>query len=271
MPDEIPTCPQGHAKTPENWRPRMARGKRAYYCHPCHHAARQARDAAKKDGTWVRQRPQVDPEKFPCGHPKAPENIKGGNGGCKMCNRLQQAERHAAKRVAEGREKRVYDPEWFPCGHPKTPENLTKRRRCRECHAEQNREWWRADPIARKVTAQDWRLRNLERAREYDRQRSLLRPDTELARLSRRAREQDLRNPETQEYLAIVMKDPCVYCGGPVDTRDHIVPISAGGANRWDNYAPACNGCNAAKNNRPLLGFLLDRRLMFDYREGRTA
>lgn len=46
----------------------------------------------------------------------------------------------------------------------------------------------------------------------------------------------------------------CLYCGQSFTarslTRDHIVPISRGGANTWSNLASACKSCNHRKNNR---------------------
>lgn len=40
---------------------------------------------------------------------------------------------------------------------------------------------------------------------------------------------------------------------------DHIVPAAVGGMNRWDNYTAAGRPCNAAKKDRSLLMFLLER------------
>lgn len=41
----------------------------------------------------------------------------------------------------------------------------------------------------------------------------------------------------------------CAYCGSRDGelTRDHMVPISAGGSIAWENIVPACNSCNASK------------------------
>jgi 5-methylcytosine-specific restriction endonuclease McrA len=45
-------------------------------------------------------------------------------------------------------------------------------------------------------------------------------------------------------------KRTCVYCGGPADTVDHLVPQSRGGGNRWDNLAACCGPCNHRKADR---------------------
>ena len=46
----------------------------------------------------------------------------------------------------------------------------------------------------------------------------------------------------------------CMYCGrqfpGHLLTRDHLVPLSRGGADCWSNVVAACRGCNHAKGSR---------------------
>ena len=46
----------------------------------------------------------------------------------------------------------------------------------------------------------------------------------------------------------------CLYCGESFAprqlTRDHVLPLSRGGADRWQNVASACRGCNHRKNDR---------------------
>jgi 5-methylcytosine-specific restriction endonuclease McrA len=46
----------------------------------------------------------------------------------------------------------------------------------------------------------------------------------------------------------------CLYCGGNFHydalTRDHVVPISRGGLDAWENVVTACFRCNNLKGNR---------------------
>ena len=46
----------------------------------------------------------------------------------------------------------------------------------------------------------------------------------------------------------------CAYCGGEFSflrlTRDHIRPVSRGGADTWMNVVAACRHCNGLKRNR---------------------
>ena len=46
----------------------------------------------------------------------------------------------------------------------------------------------------------------------------------------------------------------CLYCGQIFPdghlTRDHVVPLSVGGADAWANVVTACRGCNTRKGSR---------------------
>lgn len=50
----------------------------------------------------------------------------------------------------------------------------------------------------------------------------------------------------------------CLYCGEVLPprllTRDHIVPLSAGGRDDWENVVAACRACNHRKDNHSLDG-----------------
>jgi 5-methylcytosine-specific restriction endonuclease McrA len=46
----------------------------------------------------------------------------------------------------------------------------------------------------------------------------------------------------------------CMFCGQEFPdsllTRDHVIPISRGGKDRWSNVVAACKACNTRKGNR---------------------
>jgi 5-methylcytosine-specific restriction endonuclease McrA len=46
----------------------------------------------------------------------------------------------------------------------------------------------------------------------------------------------------------------CMYCGTEHPdyrlTRDHVIPLSRGGHDRWSNVVTACRSCNTRKGNR---------------------
>lgn len=50
----------------------------------------------------------------------------------------------------------------------------------------------------------------------------------------------------------------CVYCGRNANTVDHIIPISKGGKNEYDNLVPCCKSCNSSKKDKDLVDFLND-------------
>lgn len=62
-----------------------------------------------------------------------------------------------------------------------------------------------------------------------------------------------------KEYIEILIGAPCVYCGEPSDTVDHIVALSKGGTNDWFNMSSACRSCNSGKFNHDVLQYMLRR------------
>lgn len=63
----------------------------------------------------------------------------------------------------------------------------------------------------------------------------------------------------TIQYRSIIIEDPCVYCGAPSRSVDHIQPVADGGADSWENMAPTCRSCNSSKQAKDLLQFLVYR------------
>ena len=64
------------------------------------------------------------------------------------------------------------------------------------------------------------------------------------------------RVPLTNKTLFRRDQHMCAYCGDVLPsshlTRDHIVPVSRGGLNKWTNVVTACASCNKAKDNKLL-------------------
>lgn len=66
------------------------------------------------------------------------------------------------------------------------------------------------------------------------------------------------RRQVTNTFLFARDEYTCQYCGRhrsdlrgrQVLTRDHIVPVSRGGENRWDNVVTSCSSCNNRKADR---------------------
>ena len=61
------------------------------------------------------------------------------------------------------------------------------------------------------------------------------------------------RMPEmAREYYLELFDGGCAYCDGRVDTWDHVIPVTKGGATAPDNILPACIACNSSKRDRDL-------------------
>jgi 5-methylcytosine-specific restriction endonuclease McrA len=60
-------------------------------------------------------------------------------------------------------------------------------------------------------------------------------------------------------YAAIRAEGPCVYCGAPADTVEHITPLARGGWECPDNLVPACASCNSSKGPKLLTEWMPDR------------
>lgn len=66
------------------------------------------------------------------------------------------------------------------------------------------------------------------------------------------------RRQVTNTFLFARDDYQCQYCGRRAAdlrpreflTRDHLIPISRGGANDWNNVVTACSTCNTRKSNR---------------------
>ena len=58
----------------------------------------------------------------------------------------------------------------------------------------------------------------------------------------------------------------CAYCGDSSKelTRDHIIPLSAGGENVITNIVPACHSCNSSKGKRELVVWKLFKGMPLD-------
>jgi hypothetical protein len=71
---------------------------------------------------------------------------------------------------------------------------------------------------------------------------------------TRHCREEDLTPPLSNRELFLRDAFICMYCGkqfsGQQLTRDHVRPLSRGGANCWSNVVAACKSCNHAKQAR---------------------
>jgi len=129
---------------------------------------------------------------------------------------------------------------------------------CRACSLAKHRTYYEANREKRIAYQQARRAKDLEAARAYEREVYIRRREKHQA--ANRARERGMAHPcrDTVAYEAVLRADPCSYCGAAGRQQiDHIVPVAAGGANRWMNLTAACRRCNREKSARSLFAHLL--------------
>lgn len=142
-----------------------------------------------------------------------------GDGRQTRCNecRLRYRESHRAELASKERARQVRLGEVL----------RVKRREYEQAHREQSR-----------ARAAQWRREHPERWRDLRRKHKRLRQGMD---------------PETAAFAALLLGDPCSYCGRPAETIDHIVALNEGGANHWSNLTAACFRCNQSKRTNPAL------------------
>ena len=62
----------------------------------------------------------------------------------------------------------------------------------------------------------------------------------------------------------IYFENTCAYCSGPVEHKDHLHPIVAGGTNYIHNLVPSCSACNFSKN-LSLIDDWYPKQTFYDY------
>lgn len=131
-------------------------------------------------------------------------------------------------------------------------QELERNEQWRKRHPEQlkviraigHRRWYVANRDQKLAQNKRWKEEHPEAVRAYQAKRVQISSIIKMAdRLSR-------------DYAAILYADPCVYCGAPATTVDHIEPSDSGGENHWTNFTAACGSCNSSKSTSPLLEFL---------------
>jgi 5-methylcytosine-specific restriction endonuclease McrA len=141
------------------------------------------------------------------------------------------------------------------------------------------KEWSETNPEWKRKTDRQWRENNKERKSISDKIYRLFHRDKDLH--NARTREYHANNPEKtraynrrrravkldaggggisaadERFLKSYTNGTCSYCGKKARLQiDHIVALTKGGRDDFDNAAPACETCNKKKGNRSLIVFL---------------
>jgi 5-methylcytosine-specific restriction endonuclease McrA len=138
-------------------------------------------------------------------------------------------------------------------GRRRYADDRERHRAIRRAWRAENPDYWKQERIRAAARARTtlWLRENPEKARAlWARTKHL-----------RRAREAGSRiePAHLDEARAMLIRDPCSYCGQSSGTLDHVVPLSRGGAHAWANLTAACHHCNSRKSDLSLLTFLLYR------------
>ena len=158
---------------------------------------------------------------------------------------------------------------------------MTKRRQLRRSRR-QRKTRYRKPRFANRTSPAGWLppslLSRLHNTLTWVRRLAKLLPITEVHIETAVFNPQVLRNPEihgeqyqqgplyrTNLRAAVLHRDnhKCVYCGKSSKRNrlelDHVVPKSAGGADRYDNLVAACRPCNQKRRNKPIAQWLKRR------------
>ena len=121
--------------------------------------------------------------------------------------------------------------------------------------------WRRENPGSSRRNASRWAKENPERVLATH--RAWIEKNRDRTRLYATNRTRRLNGKITSDEMReIPFNNLCSYCGNTnASGLDHVVPITLGGTHTLDNVVPCCFICNASKNNRPLVVFLMSSRM----------
>lgn len=127
---------------------------------------------------------------------------------------------------------------------------------CKKCNYRNARKYIETKPEYYKEYQEQYRQSHLEELQKYGREYSKKRYQThkEIYRqyvIEYRARKRGNKAPCAADIKQRVEQcyNSCVYCGGPYEHLDHVVPVSTGGVDAIHNLVPSCSRCNLSKNN----------------------
>ena len=120
-----------------------------------------------------------------------------------------------------------------------------------------DRERYAADPEKRRATVARWYRENPEKVKAWRKRWYAEHKDECLARnRNRSARERAAEGSHTAGEVWQMAEDQdwlCAYCEMPLFGEfhvDHMLPLSRGGSDSWENLAITCPTCNLRKNDK---------------------
>lgn len=217
--DPTTECPK--CAGPRVWKRNKGAGTWFRYCSPCSVAvAARARDRRREREGWTCK-----------AQPPVPATRQDGDPAptCKKC---------AGPRIWKK----------YPSGWIAT---------CRPCDRQKNKKYRDQDPQANAARCRRYHNENKEamneRTRTYKQEnKEVVRRNSRVAQSRRRARMAEAPDDgwsfETITKMVQTGEHKCFMCeSAPATDVEHLLPISMGGGNTWDNLAMACKSCNSAK------------------------
>ena len=170
---------------------------------------------------------------------------------------------------------------------------------CRECEKKKARFYRLNNPEKCKAKSKKWRDNNISYQQEYhkknakkicQRSKQWLKDNPEKAKqtyLKNYAKNKDQylersrkrkalkRNAEHDNYMPWLSKVKskkmfiCYWCSEKVTTKnlhvDHIIPLSRGGQDTWDNICASCDKCNMSKGAKTPEEFITTGQLVMNF------
>lgn len=141
-------------------------------------------------------------------------------------------------------------------------------RRHRRERIEYSRKWRVDNPDRVKEQFSNWYNKNKEYNRIrvnvwYNKHNHLARAKNVRREMKYKALVATLTGKEWMITLSL-FDNACAYCGSKDRiTKDHLVPLSAGGAYELGNIVPACKSCNCSKQDKVLGAWLKDKTKLY--------
>lgn len=120
------------------------------------------------------------------------------------------------------------------------------------------------NPEEVRAVARNYYANNIDKIRESDRKRYRENPDRKysmwLKNIKYRGIGENVAHgcitKNSIDELIALNNNSCVYCGGPYEQIDHIIPWALGGTGCIENLTTACAKCNASKGTKLLENWL---------------
>jgi len=98
--------------------------------------------------------------------------------------------------------------------------------------------WYEANRERHAVLTRAWRADHMQDVLEKNRKRRAIQAGATVDAFSYR---------DIAAHFASLGLDSCVYCNGPFEHIDHVVPLARGGTHALINLVPSCARCNLRK------------------------